>query len=1080
MQDLTKLLHVMALIAKPPPMLSYWKGRRCFQTLGLLLYFQRLASSTMEDALGNDKLMEDVEDFLTDEEEKLFFDKACEFYFAHKSLISHHLDSYNHFLEKDIYRVFEDAPSITIKATHNKSSTQADVMLQSAKIGFGCVTMRKPEWTDQKGNICLLYPTEARLRKMNYSASIYADMNVKIVVTKIDEEDADGGSFYWKREKGKEERTCYTKIAEGEGKVFEKEETVKGAFVGKVPIMVMSDACHFSSLKKDGLIRKSHCLFDGGGYFIINGSEKVVISQEQIAHRMICTAMGKNRGLRCSYRSFTVGEPAYPTHTTTRIVFSNVKSRIPFLTVYFHGLKNAVPAIILFRALGVANDKELVERVCEDADDLEMRELLSYSLYHADKEMGTLVKLARENFSFDPGTRKVIAMQCLQKHIPPEASVQDVLDKYLFPHLKNADSQKVMLLSYMFHCLLACLLGRRKLDNINEFRNKRIELPGDLFKKKLKSFLHQFLKDLQKKLEKLCPHADTFMRQLQFCMDGSILTHGFQRALATGNWDAGRSGVVATLERRNPLYTLSHLRQIRIPVPPVFKQDGKSYINKYAIGRVCMVETPDNENCGVVHTLATGCDISSGSSPDPILDILSHLCTLDMTQIPSSSMKHLTKVFLNGEWVAVHDNPEYMVRHLRNIRQQSYLHKQVEIAANMCQKEIQLFCDSGRFLRPLILLQRNRSHINKKQLNEMSLSGRLVLYPGAMEAMGPEEEESCIVAENYKELQRARNEADGKNYTHCQLHPCFSFSLGSSLIPFFNHNGSYRVMLQAQKHGKQALGIYTSCMRARSDTTSHLLFYPQRPLAETKIVRLSNAPHLSSGQNAIVAICPFWGYNQEDGLVISQASVDRGLFRSCHLWSFDFDMEAKSDQPALKPPCSTESNLPSMPWKLDDDGLPFIGENFLPFDVLARKRGLQENTTTLRLSAVEKGRVDQVIVAADDEENPIARIRLREIRVPVDGDKFSSRHGQKGVIGFLCSQEDMFFSREGIIPDIIINPHAFPSRQSIGQLAEGIVAKIAAVSGRKVDASAFNKVEIQTMLDELKRFVFCQQAFLTL
>ncbi|MCO5586206.1 hypothetical protein L7F22_040145 [Adiantum nelumboides] len=393
----------------------------------------------------------------------------------------------------------------------------------------------------------------------------------------------------------------------------------------------------------------------------------------------------------------------------------------------------------------------------------------------------------------------------------------------------------------------------------------------------------------------------------------------------------------------------------------------------------------------------------------------------------------------------------------------------VEIAADLNHKEIQIFCDAGRFLRPLILLQGNRPRVSKKHFNELLPSSKSIFYPGVMEAMGPEEEENCIVAEDFKELQRSRNEADSKNYTHCQLHPCLSFSLGCSLIPFFNHNGSYRVMLQAQKHGKQALGVYTTGMRARSDTTSHLLFYPQRPIAETKIMNLLNAHHLSNGQNAIVAICPFWGYNQEDALVINQSSIDRGLFRTCHLWSFDFDMNAKNDQPTANLSCPTKSNLPSMPWKLDDDGLPCIGENFLPFDILARKGGLQKNTTSLRLNAVEKGRVDQVIVAADDEENPIARIRLRETRVPVDGDKFSSRHGQKGVIGLLCPQEDMFFSREGIVPDIIINPHAFPSRQSIGQLAEGIIAKIAAVSGRKVDASAFSRLEVQTLLDELKR-----------
>lgn len=267
--------------------------------------------------------------------------------------------------------------------------------------------------------------------------------------------------------------------------------------------------------------------------------------------------------------------------TTVKIIFPNAKSKIPqntpVLTVYFSGLKSAVPAVILFRALGIAHDKDFVERVCEDANDVEMRDFLSSDLYLADEEMRLFLKVGKENRSLEFSTRQQIAMQCLQKYIPQQASVQDVLSNNLFPHLEDVDTHKIMLLSYMFHCLLSCLLGRRKLDNRDEFRNKRVELAGGLLNQKFKALVYQFQKDLKKRLEKSTTHVDGFMQQLQLHIDGSIITNGFQRAFSTGDWVHGRSGVSASLKRNNLLDTLSHLRQIRLSVPSLVKQDGRYF-----------------------------------------------------------------------------------------------------------------------------------------------------------------------------------------------------------------------------------------------------------------------------------------------------------------------------------------------------------------------------------------------------------------------------------------------------------------------------------------------------------------------
>lgn len=617
------------------------------------------------------------------------------------------------------------------------------------------------------------------------------------------------------------------------------------------------------------------------------------------------------------------------------------------------------------------------------------------------------------------------------------------------------------------------------------FKNKRVELVGDLFNCQLKQLVTRFQKDLGKKLEKTALKPDNLLQQVQYNCDGSIITNGFRHAFCTGNWASfwpkseSRSGVVATLKRTNPMETISHLRQLRFPVPCVFKHTGAYYLNKYAMGRVCLVETPDNDNCGIVNTLAIGCQISIESSTKPIIELLSKHGTQDLNEFSSSCLKNVSKIFLNGMWVGNHKNPKDVVKNLRTLRRQGEIHQEVEIVEDPHQKEIKIFCDGGRFMRPLVVVEENHPCKIKQQMNELQFKRKNLfshlLHHGIIEFVGPEEEERCIVAEDYKELKDSCIDQSGKQFTHCQLHPCFSFSLGASLVPFANHNHHVRVMLQSQKHGKQAIGFYTTCAFARSDTASHQLLYPQKPICETRVGTYLARKDLNNGQNAIVAVSTFYGYNQEESIIINQASIDRGIFKSNHFQSFNVQVDGKTER--FTKPTTWKADHPFYQYKLDDDGLPHIGDIFFPSDILVGKEQLESETSKfrnsgLKLKATEKGRVDQVILAGDSDDNVTAHVRLRETRDPVVGDKFSSRHGQKGVVGLTCSQEDMFFTREGIVPDIIINPHSFPSRQTVGQFAESIVAKIAAVSGRKIDATPFNGTEVHTIMEELHRLKY--------
>lgn len=353
-----------------------------------------------------------------------------------------------------------------------------------------------------------------------------------------------------------------------------------------------------------------------------------------------------------------------------------------------------------------------------------------------------------------------------------------------------------------------------------------------------------------------------------------------------------------------------------------------------------------------------------------------------------------------------------------------------------------------------------------------------LLEAGIIEYVGPEEEARCVIAAN---LEDVRKNGHFKQFTHCELHPSYMFGLGASQIPFANHNHTSRVMHQSQKHCKQAIGYYTTCLQARLDKTGQSLFYPQRPLVSTRASCFLNKDELANGQNAIVAVCPFLGFNQEDSIVMNQSSIERGLFNSIHYRGFStvFDQEIET----LMKPAASDSRKNNRPYsaydKLESDGMPFIGANLCPRDVIFGKVSSEQTNAlfqdrSMDLKSCEKGRVDRVILTADGNEKTIARVILREKRSPIVGDKFSSMHGQKGVVGLIIPQYELPFTSKGVVPDIIINPHAFPSRQTIGQLLESLLGKVAAVGGHKCDGTAYTHKSLDSITEELHQLGYEQ------
>lgn len=411
-----------------------------------------------------------------------------------------------------------------------------------------------------------------------------------------------------------------------------------------------------------------------------------------------------------------------------------------------------------------------------------------------------------------------------------------------------------------------------------------------------------------------------------------------------------------------------------------------------------------------------------------------------------------TKIFVNGNWVGVHNDPDDLVNKLKNLRRCLDIDPEVAIIRDIKEREVRIYTDYGRICRPLFIVKEDqrlaikKSHILKllpsqeadeDEMGEGESYGWPMLFSeGLVEYIDTEEEETTMIAMKPSELGLPKTEAYSSTYTHCEIHPSMILGVCASIIPFPDHNQSPRNTYQSAM-GKQAMGIYLSSFQVRMDTMAHTLHYPQKPLATTRAMEHMNFRELPSGINCIVAIACYTGYNQEDSLIMSQSSIDRGLFRSSFFRTYNATAEKKKNE-AFEIPMGMKTR--GSYDKLGPDGLAEPGVRISNNDMLIgvttpyavkgpdginSTMSRKERSTYMRSN--EAGIVDRVMLTTDIEGNKYSKVRIRNLRIPQIGDKFASRHGQKGTIGMTYRQEDMPFTCEGISPDIVINPHASKS-----------------------------------------------------
>jgi DNA-directed RNA polymerase II subunit RPB2 len=666
----------------------------------------------------------------------------------------------------------------------------------------------------------------------------------------------------------------------------------------------------------------------------------------------------------------------------------------------------------------------------------------------------------------------------------------EVLNNDIFPHCKT-EKQKIYMLGYMTNILLQTSFGwllESDRDSNNLLRN--------YFNKLVKDMKKQIIREINTGSWKSNDDYENIITKTNIykIIKSTTIEQGIKRALATGDFgikqiNSNKVGVAQVLNRLTYLSSLSHLRRVNTPIDKSGKLVPPRRLHNSTWGFLCPAETPEGQSIGIVKNLAYLAHITINSNSSGLYDyILPSIINIDTYNGSYKELDDYVKVFINGSWVGVTKDPQQIYTSLKEKKYKGIINIYTSIIFNSKLKEIRVCNDAGRITRPLLKVKNNKivysnTIIQKVKYGELSWDDLVVaieLEDSIIEYVDSYEQNNAMIAMRVSDLHNS-NSNNIYHYSHCEIHPSTIFGVLASCIPFPDSNQSPRNTYQSAM-GKQAIGMYVTNYDNRMDKTAYVLTYPMRPLVETRIMNIIKLNNIPSGQQVIVAIMSHTGYNQEDSLLFNKGAIDRGLFLAT-IYHTEKDEDKKlfgTEEMRCKPDKTKTKNIKFANYdKLNNQGV--VPENTLIEDrdiiigkVIPIKENKNDFTKTMKYSdgsisyrTHEESYIDKNYVESNGDGYNFCKVRIRNFRKPVIGDKFSSRHGQKGTIGNIIPEEDMPFTANGLKPDIIINPHAIPSRMTIAQLKETLLGKVLLELGLFGDGTSFGDFEISTIIDKL-------------
>ena len=945
-----------------------------------------------------------------------------------------------------------------------------------------------------------MYPNEARLKKLTYQSNIFCNIGVHYIF-----HNQDGKSII---------------------RNFEKVN------IGSIPIMIHSRLCLLHKLDPIKLSDFGECPYDHGGYFIINGKEKVVLSQEKKVNNILYINSSGEENIILQGNIKSISTEGFQSSRTNYVTYlrhtikdkkgdTTIKREENTFTVRILGMNGpegkewAIPLFILFRALGVESDKEILSFIIYENDNLQLKTKLYQLILPSIKDAHPV---------FDQkAAYKLLSLNTKGKEI---FNVIDILNNNLFPNYGSDNLSKAKYLGYAVRKILLTHLKVFNETDRDSYSNKRVDLPGSLLLELYRELWGKYKRNTSLRIDAeyklnyesiVDSDISNIIHEMNLTkiFDSSIMNtivKSFGARFGTGI--SSRQGIVQDLNRNVMLGTLSHIRRLSIPLPTGSKSVGPRKLHNSQWGFVCPTESPDGSNVGIINHLSIIARVTNNIFEGDILYALIDAEMNLLEKVIPEDFYHSTKIFLNGKLVGTHYNPAYLFRYMKLLKLNSFINITTSISWNIQSNEFHVFSDSGRIIRPVFNLKKNKkgetynelingdyswiqtwkkaihgymydinknidfetAHYFKNELDTLKQKENFmdILNERAsvIEYIDSIESENSLIA---KDMRTYEN-----RHTHCEIHASLMLSAVSLNIPFPEHAQFPRNAFSCQQT-KQAVGVYSSAYNTRFETFSHILYYPQRPIITTRYKKYTDVDKLPYGINAIVAIASYSGYNQEDGIILNQSSIDRGLFKSLYLRSYDSEEEIKKGEKVYFGNPLLEKNVEKLNTEkynhLDDNGFIKEGTHITHDDIIVAKC-TKKNINGKEITSVKgekinygtSGIVDKVVVNQTQEGIRKCKVRVRKEKVPGIGDKFASRCGQKGMCGMVFPSWEMPFTKEGIIPDIIINPHAIPSRMTINQLLEVILGKSSCLGGYLGDATPFQNNDIQEFSEVLEGY----------
>jgi len=1033
-----------------------------------------------------------------------------------KGLISHHIDSANNFYRNGISQIITQGFKIEKNIINRRNITDEDKSIDYifCEVIPKDIQLNPPTYTHRKtSKDIVLYPTEALTQDKFYSGKLTMSATINA--------------------------TAHYK----DGSIITRTDEIKNMKVCKVPIIKGSIMCNTYGKTKEALRRINEDPSDPGGYFIVRGewavdcTENITFNQPKIYNN----EGYKNSRVRCEF----ISKPGDTYQNSEMMIirfYANDTLTVEIVRDRLNGIE--IPFYLLFRAMGWNNDKEMMDWIIYDYDsdvNKSIINLLKLSMRATYENKAEYLKNRENPINTGKEYKDIYdqteAIKAIIDMVPRDLfkqydldnnpdnyhnAINDVLrifDIYCLPHIgmtSNYRPNKLKFLGLLIRKVYLVWLKHIPQTDRDSYRNKRIHAVGENYAKTFKTFVNQtVVMPIKRRMNKEFNSTPFSKVDLSNLVKRAILTEDFGRLIVQTITSGNKASLkiknnntitnrLATqlLHRKNQLNVYATMRQIASTSAESAKQSERAMemrqVHMSQIGYACVSHSPpEGEKVGINKQIAAFAFIAPSSNSEVIKNMIlkdPDIIKDDGNLTPKYIFgNNLSRVFVNGCLLGYTKDSINIITKYRTLRRQLKIDPHTTIYWDNVQDEVHLFVDIGRMTRPLIIVYNNHRDgsgksssdkfsqglaVTNDDLNKLYTKEKTIddlLLEQKIEYVTPEEQENYYICSNFDDLRKERYNVT-KEFTHCDI-PQSIIGITALTAPFGNHNQAPRVTYQTTQ-GKQTCGYYSLNWPYRVDKETFLQYVNEEPLVQT----LSNRYLFSNGNNVMVAIACYTGFNQEDSLIINKAAVDRGLFDGSKFTFINTDFEQK--EVIGTPDVNVTDKMKSGNFDKLVDGIVEKGMHIETDDILIGKYSpIQKSNEDLSsddqykyidrsiiYKSSENAIVHKVINGHNEEGKRIAKVALRKVRAVAVGDKFSSRSGQKGICALLMREADMPTTVDGIRPSLIFNPHGMPSRMTCAQLIESLLGTLCAVKGTNYDGTMFKKVDIESISAELEKY----------